>query len=113
MTKLYCILAREAATAIIFRRGPSRRVRLIRWNLKTDTFEPGQWFKGQVYVRKSDLTPDGTKLVYTAAKHRGTLPIWTAVSTAPFFTAHVLRLSNLASAAHRYPQRRAITFACC
>lgn len=90
MSKLYCIFAREAETGIIFRRGPRRLVRLIRWNLKIDTFEPGQWFKGQIYVRKSDLTPDGTKLVYTAAKHRGTLPIWTAVSTPPFFTAHVL-----------------------
>lgn len=90
MTGLYCILARDADTGVIFRRGPSKHVRLIGWNLKTHTFEPGQWFKGRIYARRSDLSPDGTKLVYLAAKHHGKLPAWIAVSTPPFLTAQVL-----------------------
>lgn len=90
MSSLYCILARAADRAVIFRRGPSKFVRLISWNLKNNTFEPGQWFKGQIYVRKSDLSPDGTKLVYFAAKHKGELPTWIAISTPPYLTAHVL-----------------------
>jgi len=90
MTSLYCILARAADVGVIFRRGPSKQILLIGWNLKTHTFEPGQWFKGQIYVRKSDLPPDGTKLVYFAAKHHGDLPTWIAVSTPPFLSAHVL-----------------------
>src|SRR5689334_24179596 len=44
--RLFCILARDAATGVIFRRGPSRWVQLIKWNTATDTFEPGQWFHG-------------------------------------------------------------------
>jgi hypothetical protein len=90
MTSLYCILARAADTGVIFRRGPSKQTQLIGWNLKTHAFEPGQWFKGQIYARKSDLSPDGTKLVYFAAKHHGELPTWVAVSSPPYLTAHVL-----------------------
>jgi hypothetical protein len=90
MASLYCILARAADRAVIFRRGPSKLIRLISWNLADNTFEPGQWFAGQIYVRKCDLSPDGRKLVYFAAKHRGPLPTWIAVSTPPYLTAHVL-----------------------
>jgi hypothetical protein len=94
MAKLYCIFAREAGTAVIFRRGPSKHVRLITWDLKTHTFTPGQWFNGRIYADKADLSPDGTKLVYFAAKHHlavhPELSTWVAVSTPPFLTAHVL-----------------------
>ncbi len=37
--RLYAILAREAPTGVVFRRGPSRQVQLIRWNLKDDILE--------------------------------------------------------------------------
>jgi hypothetical protein len=95
MAKLYCILAREADTAVIFRRGPSKQVRLIGWDLKTNTFQPGHWFKGRIYPLKSDLSPDGKKLVYFAAKHhRGVIPTWAAVSSPPYLTAHVFWEGN-------------------
>ena len=32
------------------------------------TFEHGQWFHGQMYPRRSDLSPDGKFLVYFCAK---------------------------------------------
>src|SRR2546430_12168249 len=41
--RLYAILARNAARAILFRRGPSKRVLLILWNMENDTFDEGQW----------------------------------------------------------------------
>jgi hypothetical protein len=92
MTTLYCILAREAETAVIFRRGPSKHVRLIKWDLKSDKFELGQWFRGRIYEKKCDLSPDGDKLVYFAAKfkYEADLQTWTAVSTVPNLKAHVL-----------------------
>lgn len=90
MAKLYCILARSADVGVIFRRGPSRQVRLIRWNLATHTFDAGQWFRGRLYERKSDLSPNGRKLVYFAAKYKGDLPTWIGVSSPPFLTAHVI-----------------------
>jgi hypothetical protein len=57
--RIYAIVAREADVAVVFRRGPSRQVRLLRWNLRTDEIEAGQWFKGRIYERRCDLAPMG------------------------------------------------------
>jgi hypothetical protein len=95
--RLFAILAREAATAVIFRRGPSRWVQLVHWNTATDIFESGQWFHGRLYEQRADLSPDGTKLIYFAAKITGrTLSnkaysyAWTAISKPPYLTALAL-----------------------
>ena len=88
--RLWVIRARESPTAVIFRRGPTRQVQLIRWNTETDEFEAGQWFKGRIYERRCDLSPDGTLLIYFAAKHRPPLGSWTAISKPPYFTALAL-----------------------
>ncbi len=92
MPSLYCIFAREAPKAVIFRRGPSKQVRLIGWDVATNRFELGQWFKGRIYAEKSDLSPSGKSLIYYAAKYNygsehGT---WIALSTPPYLTAHTL-----------------------
>lgn len=83
--RLYAILARESPQAVVFRRGPSKQVLLISWNTSNDTFKPGQWFKGRIYERRCDLSPDGGLLLYFAAKYRGTYS-WTAVSKPPYLT---------------------------
>jgi hypothetical protein len=88
--RLYVVLARDGRSAVIFRRGPSKQVCLIRWRLDDDTLEIGQWFKGRIYERRSDLSPNGDLLVYFAARHNGALPTWTAVSRPPFLTALAL-----------------------
>lgn len=85
--RLYAILARSARTGVVFRRGPSRLVQLIRWDLRTDTFEHGQWLKGRIYERRCDLTPSGELLVYFAATNRAPYGSWTAISKPPFLTA--------------------------
>lgn len=89
-TRLWVLLARKARIAAIFRRGPSRQVRLIKWNLDDDKFEFGQWFKGRVYERRCDLSPEGTLLIYFAATYKEPLFSWTAVSKLPWFTALAL-----------------------
>ncbi|MBB4010433.1 hypothetical protein [Allorhizobium taibaishanense] len=89
-TSLYGIIARDARTGVIFRRGPSRQVQLIRWDLRDDTFEHGQWLKGRVYERRCDLSPSGRLLVYFAATNRPPYGSWTAISKPPFFTALAL-----------------------
>lgn len=89
-TRLYVILAREAPVGVVFRRGPSRQVQLIRWNLKDDTFEPGQWLKARVYERRCDLSPGGTLMIYFAATYKAPLRSWTAISKPPWFTALAL-----------------------
>jgi len=55
--RLYAILAREAKFVVVFRRGPSKRVQLLLWHTDSDEFQEGQWFKGRIYERRSDLSP--------------------------------------------------------
>jgi hypothetical protein len=85
--RLYVLLAREGSNAVVFRRGPSNQVLLIRWDLTKDSFEVGQWLRGRIYERRCDLSPDGELLAYFAADFRRSIGSWTAVSRPPFFTA--------------------------
>jgi hypothetical protein len=69
----------------------------VKWRTDCDAFEAGQWFKGRVYDRRSDLSPDGELLIYFASKITGrTLSdseytyAWTAISRPPYFTALAL-----------------------
>ena len=88
--RLYCILARAAPLAVVFRRGPSKRVLLLRWHTDTDKFEEGQWFKGRIYERRCDLSPSGERLIYFAATYKQPYFSWTAISKPPFLTAVAL-----------------------
>jgi hypothetical protein len=86
--KLYVILARNAPCAVVFRRGSSKQVRLIKWNLCNDTFESGQWLKGRIYERRCDLSPSKEKLIYLAANYGSKKRpcTWTAVSRPSYLT---------------------------
>lgn len=88
--RLYCILARKAPLAVVFRRGPSKRVQLVLWQTDTDQFHEGQWLKGRIYERRCDLSPDGKRLIYFAADYKQPYFSWTAVSKPPFLTALAL-----------------------
>lgn len=88
--RLYALIARDARRAVVFRRGPSKQVLVLVWNLKDDALVPGQWFKGRIHERRCDLSPDGELLAYFAAKHRGPFGTWTAVSRPPYLTALAL-----------------------
>jgi hypothetical protein len=88
--RLYPIIARAAKRAVVFRRGPSKRVQLVLWHMEKDTFEEGQWFKGRIYERRCDLSPTGKLLIYFAANYKTPYYSWTAVSKPPFLTALAL-----------------------
>ena len=88
--RLYVIQARDADRAVVFRRGPSKRVLLLAWNTRYDTFEDGQWLKGRIYERRCDLSPNGELLIYFAASFKRPLFSWSAVSRPPFLTALAL-----------------------
>ncbi len=75
---------------VVFRRGPSGHAATFLWNRQTDTFTLGQWLKGRIYPKRSDLSPDGRHLIYLAADYQGSRdagPSWTAVSRAPYLKA--------------------------
>jgi hypothetical protein len=88
--RLWVLLAAREPVGVIFRRGPSKQVMLIKWNTRADTFEFGQWLKGRVYERRSDVSPDGELLIYFAASQKPPLRSWTAISKPPYFTALAL-----------------------
>jgi len=88
--RIYALLARKARRAVVFRRGPSKRVLLLDWRTDTDTFVPGQWLKGRIYERRSDLSPGGHKLAYFAASWKRPFQTWTAISRPPWLTAVAL-----------------------
>lgn len=89
-TRLYAILARESRRAVVFRRGPTKRVVLVAWDRATDSFTPGHALSGRIYERRSDLSPSGERLVYFAAKWKKPIDSWTAVSKPPWLTALLL-----------------------
>jgi hypothetical protein len=90
MSSLFAIVARRARVAVIFRRGPSKQVLLIKWHLDTDKLEYGQWLKGRIYERRCDLSPSGNLLIYFAASFKPPFYSWTAISKPPFLTALAL-----------------------
>jgi len=85
--RVEAIIARNAAVAVIFRRGPSRRVRMLKWNLRSDRIEEGQWIEAGVPVTRCDLSPNGELVACFVASYRRRPGTWTAISRPPFFTA--------------------------
>jgi len=87
---LSVLFASGADRAVIFRRGPSRHVCMIAWDMVSDTFEIGQWFKGRVYPESSALSPDGKWIVTALGSFKPPLWAWSALSQPPYFTAHTV-----------------------
>lgn len=51
--RLHVLLARDAPSGLVIRRGASRQVAVIGWDRDTDTFALGQWLRGRIYERRS------------------------------------------------------------
>lgn len=66
--RLYVLPATGADVAVVFRRGPGRWWLVSRWDLATGALEAGPWFRGTLYPRRSDVSPDGRFLTYFALK---------------------------------------------
>lgn len=91
--RLHVLLAREAKTGLVIRRGPSKRVCTIGWDRENDRFTIGQWLNGRIYERRCDLSPDGKHLIYFAMNGRWSGPVkgsWSAISKTPYLKALAL-----------------------
>jgi hypothetical protein len=91
--RLHVLLARDAKIGLVIRRGPSKSVCTILWNRERDTFKLGQWMRGRIYERRSDLSPDGKHFIYFAMNGRWqseTKGAWTAISRVPYLKAITL-----------------------
>ena len=88
--RIHVLLARDASTAVVVRRGPTRHTALIGWDRKTDQFKTGQWLYGRIYERRCDISPDGKHLIYFAMNGHWESSVkgsWTAISRAPYLKA--------------------------
>jgi hypothetical protein len=88
--RIHPLLARDARLGVVIRRGPSKQVCTVMWDRRTDEFRVGQWLKGRIYERRSDLSPDGKYVIYFAINGRWeseSKGSWTAISRAPYLKA--------------------------
>lgn len=91
--RLHVLLAREAKVGLIIRRGPAKSVCTVLWDRTRNKFKLGQWMRGRIYERRSDLSPNGKHLIYFAMNgrwHSETKGSWTAVSRVPYLKAIIL-----------------------
>lgn len=88
--RIHILLARDVPIGVVIRRGPSKQVATFCWDRTTDEFRLGQWLKGRIYERRSDLSPDGKYLIYFAMNGKWTSEVkgsWTAISRTPYLKA--------------------------
>lgn len=88
--RIHVLIPSQSESAIVIRRGPSKQTGVFSWNTRTDEVKPGQWLKGRIYERRSDLSPDGQHWIYFAMNgHWGSESkgSWTAIARAPFLKA--------------------------
>lgn len=91
--RIHVLMASNATTAVVIRRGPAKAVCTIEWDRRKDVFRLGQWLKGRIYERRADLSPDGKYMIYFAMNgrwHTKARGAWTAVSRAPYLKAAAL-----------------------
>lgn len=86
-TFLFFLVASAARTAVVLRRGPSKSVQMLRWDLSTDEVLEGQWLKGRVHEHRCDVSPDGRLFLYFGAKYTSAVDTFTAICRPPYFTA--------------------------
>ena len=84
--RIHVLLASQAPVGLIIRRGPSKHTATVLWDRRRNTFEMGQWLKGRIYERRSDLSPDGKYFIYLAMNGKSDSEAkgaWTAPRPAP------------------------------
>lgn len=85
----HVIFARRAPVATVFVALPGGRTQLAVWHLQDDSIECGDTHGGTIYFRRSDVSPDGTRLLYFASQDPGAqydasrTSTWTAMSILP------------------------------
>ncbi len=91
--RIHVLLAKEAKSAVVIRRGPAGTSAVIGWNRTDDSFQVGQWVRARIYEHRCDLSPDGKWFIYFALSGRWnseTEGAYTAISIAPYLKAVTL-----------------------
>ena len=57
VARIHVLMARDSPVSVIFRRGPTKQVRMLLWDRSSDEVRGGQWLMGRVYPERSSLSP--------------------------------------------------------
>jgi hypothetical protein len=90
--RLYVLTAASAPVALVLRRGPSDWWHLLHWDLTALTITQGAWFRGNLYPRRCDISPNGRLFGYFALKSEAAKQwpeAYFAVSKVPWLEALV------------------------
>jgi hypothetical protein len=87
---MFGVMARDAAVAVLVRRGPSNWFQMILWRTDRDEVVRGQWVKHRVHDWGYDVSPDGALFVYYARGGGRKYEQWTGVSRPPYFSCLAL-----------------------
>lgn len=71
MARIYFLPALSAPNVVVIRRKPSKCYHIMLWNTETDELQHGAWFWGKIYPERSDISPDGRRLVFFAYGNNG------------------------------------------
>jgi len=88
--RVHILIARDSPQALVIRRGPAKRTCILGWDRSRNTFTVGQWLKGRIYERRSDISPDGKHWIYFAMNGKWsseTEGCWTAIARTPYLKA--------------------------
>jgi len=91
--RLHLFFATETHSAVILLRKSRRLYRMVLWNHHIDSFTDGQWLKKEMYPDACQISPDGRHFLFTVISQHpnaAAFPSYTAISTPPYFTAHML-----------------------
>ncbi|MEM7758622.1 MAG: hypothetical protein AAF298_10910 [Cyanobacteria bacterium P01_A01_bin.40] len=91
--RLHILVAKNQDVGIVIRRGPSKQVCILGWERKTNTFTVGQWLKGRIYERRSDISHSGKYWIYFAMNGKWNSEAkgaWTAIARVPWLKAIAL-----------------------
>lgn len=97
--RIKLLVAKEAPIAVVLRRKPSRVFHILKWNTETDEIQPGSWFQGRIWDEYSDVSFDGSHMVYIAMGSGG--QIWTGVCKPPYL--HTIVDVKLSTTYHEGP----------
>lgn len=88
--RVHILVAKNSSDAIVIRCGPAKHTCIIGWDRNQNSFSVGQWLKGRIYERRSDIAPSGKYWIYFAMNGKWTSETkgaWTAIAKTPWLKA--------------------------
>jgi hypothetical protein len=80
--RIHLLPAKSAPYVVVIRRKPTDWFHVMRWNTATDQVEHSSWYKGKIFVKRSDVSFDGNWLIFLARDFGG-YKAWNCIGHPP------------------------------